>query len=176
MRGLPPPPPEGSSALPAGSLDGQVVLVTGGGTGLGKALAVEFGRLSAAVAIVSRDAGHRAAGVAAVEAVGAQAFATACDVRDEVQIAAVWRGAGPSFSSGSRGWPTRRAGTLASWSSARPGTARIAAASSACGMRPGTRRLARMPWGAHSTASVSTIWRCPWTSRWCWSATGRSRW
>ncbi|NBU85222.1 MAG: short-chain dehydrogenase, partial [Sphingomonadaceae bacterium] len=33
---LPEPPPLGASALPAGTYDGQVVAVTGGGTGLGK--------------------------------------------------------------------------------------------------------------------------------------------
>ena len=35
--GLPAPPPPGASALPAGTYDGDTVLVTGAGTGLGKA-------------------------------------------------------------------------------------------------------------------------------------------
>ena len=39
--GLPAPPPPGASALPAGTYDGDTVLVTGAGTGLGKAIAVE---------------------------------------------------------------------------------------------------------------------------------------
>ena len=68
--GLPEPPELGASALPKGTFEGQAVVVTGGGTGLGKAIAVEFARLGAAVAIVSRKEEHRAAGVAAVEAVG----------------------------------------------------------------------------------------------------------
>ena len=68
--GLPDPPELGASALPSGSFDGETVLVTGGGTGLGKAIAVEFARLGAAVAIASRDEEHRAAGVAAVEEAG----------------------------------------------------------------------------------------------------------
>ena len=38
------------------------MIVTGGGTGLGKAIAVEFARLGAAVGILSRDEGHRLAG------------------------------------------------------------------------------------------------------------------
>ncbi len=71
--GLPHPPPTGASALPAGTYDGTVVLVTGGGTGLGKSIATEFGRLGASVAVVSRDEGHRAAGVAAVEEAGGRA-------------------------------------------------------------------------------------------------------
>jgi NAD(P)-dependent dehydrogenase (short-subunit alcohol dehydrogenase family) len=40
--GLPDPPALGASALPPGTYAGQVVVVTGGGTGLGKAIAVEF--------------------------------------------------------------------------------------------------------------------------------------
>jgi NAD(P)-dependent dehydrogenase (short-subunit alcohol dehydrogenase family) len=85
--GLPEPPELGASALRPGTFDDQVVIVTGGGTGLGKAIAVEFARLGAAVAILSRDEAHRAAGVAAVEAAGAKAFATACDIRDPEQVA-----------------------------------------------------------------------------------------
>ncbi len=86
--GLPEPPALGAAALPEGTFAGRVVLVTGGGTGLGKAMAVEFARLGAAVAIVSRKEEHRRAGVAAVEAVGARAMDTACDIRDPEAIAA----------------------------------------------------------------------------------------
>ncbi|MGZ4190364.1 MAG: SDR family oxidoreductase [Actinomycetota bacterium] len=87
MSGLPEPPADGASALPAGTFDGEVVLVTGGGTGLGKAIAVEFARLGASVAIVSRDEEHRKAGIEAVEHAGGKAFATACDIRDHEQVA-----------------------------------------------------------------------------------------
>src|SRR5450631_3363638 len=88
--GLPQPPPTGASALPAGTYDGQVVVVTGGGTGLGKSIATEFGRLGAAVAVLSRDEGHRAAGVASVEAAGGRALGVACDIRDAEAIAAAF--------------------------------------------------------------------------------------
>jgi NAD(P)-dependent dehydrogenase (short-subunit alcohol dehydrogenase family) len=88
--GLRPPPPPGASALPAGTYDDAVVIVTGGGTGLGKSIATEFGRLGASVAILSRDADHRRAGVAAVEEAGGRAFATACDIRQPDAIAAAF--------------------------------------------------------------------------------------
>lgn len=85
--GLPEPPALGASALPAGTFRDQVVVVTGGGTGLGKAMAVEFARLGAAVAILSRKQEHRDAGVRAVEALDARAAAVACDIRQPEQVA-----------------------------------------------------------------------------------------
>lgn len=87
---LPAPPPLGASALPAGTFTGQVVAITGGGTGLGKGMGIEFARLGAKIAILSRKPDHLAAGVAAMEAVGAQAIAVACDVRDPAAIAAAF--------------------------------------------------------------------------------------
>jgi NAD(P)-dependent dehydrogenase (short-subunit alcohol dehydrogenase family) len=88
--GLPDPPPLGSSPLPKGTFEGTAVFVTGGGTGLGKAIALEFARLGAAVAIASRDPAHRAAGVAALEEIGARALDVACDIRDPAAVAAAF--------------------------------------------------------------------------------------
>jgi NAD(P)-dependent dehydrogenase (short-subunit alcohol dehydrogenase family) len=88
--GLPEPPPAGTSALPAGTYDGVTVVVTGGGTGLGRAIAVEFARLGAAVAVVSRKPEHLDAGRAAVEAVGARGAGVPCDIRDPEQVAAAF--------------------------------------------------------------------------------------
>jgi NAD(P)-dependent dehydrogenase (short-subunit alcohol dehydrogenase family) len=76
--------------LPAGTFAGDVVLITGGGTGLGKAMAIEFARLGAAIAVASRGQEHRAAGIAAVQEVGAEAIGVAMDVREPDAIAAAF--------------------------------------------------------------------------------------
>ena len=97
MPGLPEPPPTGSTALPSGTFDGVPVLVTGAGTGLGKAIAVEFARLGAAVVIASRSQEHLDAGVAAVSEAGGKALAVTCDIREPAQIAAAFDAAGAAF-------------------------------------------------------------------------------
>ncbi len=88
--GLPEPPALGASALPKGTFEGHAVVVTGGGTGLGKAIAVEFARLGAGVAILSRSPEHRAAGAAAVEEAGGRAVEAECDIRQAESIAAAF--------------------------------------------------------------------------------------
>lgn len=85
--GLPIPPHEGTSALPPGTFDGKIVVVTGGGTGLGKGIALEFARLGATLAIWSRSPEHLDAGREAVEAAGAQAITVGCDIREPDQVA-----------------------------------------------------------------------------------------
>jgi NAD(P)-dependent dehydrogenase (short-subunit alcohol dehydrogenase family) len=90
LPGLPAPPELGASALPAGTYDGVAVFVTGAGTGLGKAIATEFARLGAAIAILSRKPEHLEAGQAAIEEVGGRVFTTACDIREPEQIAAAF--------------------------------------------------------------------------------------
>ena len=84
------PPPPGARMLPADTFKGQTIAVTGGGTGLGKGIALEFARCGADIAILSRNAQHRAAGVAAIEALGARVFAVSCDVREPEQIRAAF--------------------------------------------------------------------------------------
>jgi len=94
--GLPPPPAPGSMLPPATYL-GKTVLITGGGTGLGKAMAVEFGRLGASVVIASRSSTHHEAGVRAVEAVGGKAIAVEVDVRDAAAVAKAFDAATDAF-------------------------------------------------------------------------------
>jgi NAD(P)-dependent dehydrogenase (short-subunit alcohol dehydrogenase family) len=88
--GLPEPPPVGSTALPPGSFDGQVVLVTGGGTGLGSAIATEFARLGAGIVVASRKPEHLDEGRARLAELGVPVLTVGCDIRDADQIAAAF--------------------------------------------------------------------------------------
>jgi NAD(P)-dependent dehydrogenase (short-subunit alcohol dehydrogenase family) len=97
LIGLPEPPPVGDSALPAGTFDGVGVLVTGGGTGLGKAIATEFARLGAAIVIASRKEEHLAAGRETIEALGAPVLTVLCDIRQPDEIAAAFDAAEADF-------------------------------------------------------------------------------
>jgi NAD(P)-dependent dehydrogenase (short-subunit alcohol dehydrogenase family) len=73
--------------LPAGSLAGRVAVVTGGGTGLGKAMALELSRLGAAVAVVGRRPEPLEQTVAELAGPG---LAATADVRDPDAIAAAF--------------------------------------------------------------------------------------
>ena len=96
-QGLAPPPPLGASALPAGTFDGVVVLVTGAGTGLGKAIASEFARLGASIVIASRKPEHLAAGEEAIAELGAPVLTVPCDIRDAEAIASAFDAATETF-------------------------------------------------------------------------------
>ena len=97
MNGLSEPPAFGAAALPTGTFDGATVFVTGGGTGLGKAIAMEFARLGANIVIASRKADHLDAGHEAIEAMGAPVLTVACDIREPEQIAAAFEAATRQF-------------------------------------------------------------------------------
>lgn len=75
----------------------QVVWITGGGSGIGLACAVEFARQGARVAVSGRRVDKLQAAVDAVKAVGGEAMALGCDVNDEAackdavaEIVATW--------------------------------------------------------------------------------------
>jgi NAD(P)-dependent dehydrogenase (short-subunit alcohol dehydrogenase family) len=97
LPGIPAPPPVGETALRPGTFDGTCVVVTGGGTGLGKAIATEFARLGADVVVASRKDEHLDAGRQAVEAVGARALAVPCDIRDADSVAELFDRATEAF-------------------------------------------------------------------------------
>jgi NAD(P)-dependent dehydrogenase (short-subunit alcohol dehydrogenase family) len=68
--------------LPEGTLAGRVAIVTGGGSGLGRALALELSRLGAAVAVAGRRPEPLAETVQLIESAGGRALAHPTDVRD----------------------------------------------------------------------------------------------
>src|SRR5438874_12181769 len=70
------------------SLDGKHAIVTGGGTGIGKAIAIEFAKAGADVAICSRKLEHLEPVVKAIRDRGRRSFAMAVDVRLEDQVKA----------------------------------------------------------------------------------------
>src|SRR6185295_17645562 len=67
-------------------LKGQVAVITGGGTGIGLAIAKRLGSLGARIAIASRDAKNLEAGCAALRAAGVDALAIQLDVRKPEQV------------------------------------------------------------------------------------------
>jgi NAD(P)-dependent dehydrogenase (short-subunit alcohol dehydrogenase family) len=97
LQGLPAPPPVGETALRPGTFDGVCVFVTGGGTGLGKAIAAEFARLGASLVIASRKQEHLDAGQAALAALGGPVLALRCDIREPDDIAAAFDAATEAF-------------------------------------------------------------------------------
>jgi NAD(P)-dependent dehydrogenase (short-subunit alcohol dehydrogenase family) len=66
----------------------RVVLVTGGGSGIGRATAHRLSRDGAAVAVVDRDADNASATAAAIAGDGGRANAYECDVGDDAAVAA----------------------------------------------------------------------------------------
>jgi NAD(P)-dependent dehydrogenase (short-subunit alcohol dehydrogenase family) len=79
--------------LAPGSLDGRVVLVTGGGSGLGRSMAIELGRLGARVAVC----GRRQEPLDETLAELGGGFAVRCDVREPDQVAAAFDAAEESL-------------------------------------------------------------------------------
>ena len=68
---------------------GEVALVTGGGTGIGRAIALAFADCGADVAIASRDMDHLEPVAEEIEARGGRACATTVDVREYEAVEAM---------------------------------------------------------------------------------------
>jgi NAD(P)-dependent dehydrogenase (short-subunit alcohol dehydrogenase family) len=69
------------------TLDGQTVLITGGGSGLGRAMAERFAGLGARVGVIGRRPEPLAETVAAIAAAGGRAAWSSADVRDPEAVA-----------------------------------------------------------------------------------------
>src|SRR4029079_18875975 len=69
-----------------GLLNDRVAVITGGGTGIGLAIAKRLGALGARIAIASRNSQHLEAGCAALCAAGVDALAVQLDVRKPEQV------------------------------------------------------------------------------------------
>src|SRR6058998_2771573 len=68
------------------SLEGKTAIVTGGGTGIGKSIAIEFARAGADVALCSRKLEHLEPVAKEITNLGRRTFAVAVDVRQEDQV------------------------------------------------------------------------------------------
>ena len=73
-------------ARSAFSLEGKTAIVTGGGTGIGKSIAIEYARAGADVAICSRKMEHLEPVMKEIEKLGRRTFAEVVDVRQEEQV------------------------------------------------------------------------------------------
>lgn len=70
------------------SLAGRSVIVTGGGSGIGEAISLAFGRQGARVGIIEKNGETGAAVAAAITGSGGTAFAVVADVTDLTQLRA----------------------------------------------------------------------------------------
>src|SRR5881628_2414854 len=68
------------------SLEGKTAVVTGGGTGIGRSIAIEFARAGADVALCSRKLEHLEPVAKEITNLGRRTFAMAVDVRQEDQV------------------------------------------------------------------------------------------
>lgn len=80
--------PGGARWLPAGTFEGQVAVVTGGGTGLGLEISRALAHLGARVVVLSRDPAHHETIRAEAERRGWSVASRALDVREPAAVRA----------------------------------------------------------------------------------------
>jgi NAD(P)-dependent dehydrogenase (short-subunit alcohol dehydrogenase family) len=73
-----------------GFTPGEVLVVTGGGSGIGQAIAMTAARSGLKVAVWDMNVQGAEATVAAIAAAGGEALAIACDVTGDADVAAAW--------------------------------------------------------------------------------------
>jgi NAD(P)-dependent dehydrogenase (short-subunit alcohol dehydrogenase family) len=74
------------SMLREGSLEGKVAIITGGATGLGKAMAMEFARLGANIVIASRNKENLKSAEEEISKIGTEVLSIQTDVREPDQV------------------------------------------------------------------------------------------
>ena len=79
------------SILRAGLFEGQTIIVTGGGSGIGRCTAHELASLGAHVVLVGRTQDKLDSVLAEITEDGGDASAYACDIREEEKVAATVR-------------------------------------------------------------------------------------
>lgn len=84
------PPPFDMPPYPADIFAGSTVLVTGGGSGMGLAMAKAFAQGGAQVAVMGRSLERAEDGAAKLAALGVRTHALSCDVRNADAIAAAF--------------------------------------------------------------------------------------
>ena len=84
------PPPFDAPPYPADIFAGQTVLVTGGGSGMGLAMAKAFAQGGAQVAVMGRSLERAEEGAAQIAALGVKTHAMSCDVRLPEAVAAAF--------------------------------------------------------------------------------------
>jgi 3-oxoacyl-[acyl-carrier protein] reductase len=70
-------------------LNGQVALITGGGRGIGRAIAIAYAEAGATVCVTARTSSEIDQVVSEIEQSGGQAFAITCDVSDRSSVEAM---------------------------------------------------------------------------------------